>query len=272
MTAFPGAGGVPRTCRERVLTMQRVRRLASVAVVAAVAVTGLSACRSQPDVAAYLAAGNISVARVQQVYDDARNKQTAADATTQPAPAPSESAGSSTLPLTGAEVLDTLVSHQVLMTLAQRHNVQIPSPLPLAEYAKLLHLPANSQYVKLYVEVQGLQYALNKGGQGGPLTDADISDVYQRAKAQKAVDPSATLQQFAASLSDDVKKVLGTAVAIKNEVRTEVAQQHLRINPRYQAFDIPVLTQLDQQSGAVLVLVAQPVGNSKASVPVTDVG
>jgi hypothetical protein len=250
--------------------MQRARRLASVAVVAAVAVTGLSACRSQPDVAAYLAAGNISVARVQQVYDDARDKQAAADAKV-PNPDPSEAATSS-LPLTGAQVLDTLVSHQVLMTLAQRHNVQIPSPLPLADYAKLLHLPETAQYVKLYVEVEGLQFALNQGGQGGPLTDADLNDVYQRAKAQKAVDPASTPQQFKAGLSDDGKKVLGTAIALKNEVRTEVNQQHLRLNPRYEAFDIPVLTQRDQQTGAALVLVAQRVGNSKASVPVTDVG
>jgi hypothetical protein len=251
--------------------MQRARRLASVAVVAAVAVTGLSACRSQPDVAAYLAAGNISVARVQQVYNDARDKQAATDAK-EPNPDPSEPAGTSKLPLTGAQVLDTLVSHQVLMTLAQRHNVQIPSPLPLSDYAQLLHLPENSQYVKLYVEVEGLQFALNQGGQGGPLTDADLNDIFERAKAQKAVDPASTAKQFAAGLSDDGKKVLGTAVALKNEVRTEINQQHFRLNPRYQAFDIPVLTQRDQQSGAALVLVAQPVGNSKASVPVTDVG
>jgi hypothetical protein len=256
------------------MTMQRARRLASVAVVAAVAVTGLSACRSQPDVAAYLAAGNISVARVQQVYDDARDKQAAADAALakSPSPAPTETAAPSKLPLTGEAVLDTLVSHQVLLTLAQRHNVQIPSPLPIKEYATLLHLPETAEYVKLYVEVEGLQFALNKGGQGGPLSEADVRDVYQRAKAQNAVDPSSTPEQFAAGLSADGKKVLGTAIALRNEVKTEVAQQHLRLNPRYQAFDIPVLTQRDQQTGAALILVAQPVGNRNASVPVTDVG
>jgi hypothetical protein len=259
--------------------MQRARRLASVAVVAAVAVTGLSACRSQPDVAAYLAAGNISVARVQQIYADARDKQAAADAaiakspTPAPSePAPTESAAPSKLPLTGENVLDTLVSHQVLTTLAKRHSVQLPSPLPLKEYASLLHLPETSEYVKLYVEVEGLQFALNQGGQGGPLTDADLREIYQRAKSQNAVDPSSTLEQFTSGLSAEGKKVLGTAIALRNEVRTEVNQQHLRINPRYQAFDIPVLTQRDQQTGAALVLVAQPVGNRDASVPVTDVG
>lgn len=264
------------------MTMQRARRLASVAVVAAFAVTGLSACRSQPDVAAYLASGNISLARVQQVYDDARDRQAAADGAGTPSSAPSEaaapsdglpsdSATGSKLPLTGANVLDTLVSHQVLTALAQRHNVKIPSPLPLADYAKLLHLPEKSEFVKLYVEVEGLQFALNQGGQGGPLTIGDIRDIYQRARAQHAMDPATTIEQFATNLSADGKKVLGTAVALRNEVRDEVNQQHLRLNPRYQAFEIPVLTQRDQQTGNAQVLVAQPVGNRNASVPVTDV-
>jgi hypothetical protein len=255
--------------------MQRARRLASVAVVAALAVSGLAACRSQPDVAAYLADGNISLQRVQDVYNDARDKLAAADAAGQssaPAPAPTGTAAPAKLPLTGDNVLETLVSHQVLMTLAQRHNVQIPSPLPLKEYAQLLHLPQTAEYVKLYVEVEGLQFALNQGGQGGPLTDADLREVFERAKAQNLVDPASTPQQFAAGLSADGKKVLGTAIAVRNEVRTEVNRQNLRLNPRYHAFDIPVLTQRDQQTGAAQILVAQPVGDKKASVPVTDVG
>jgi hypothetical protein len=249
--------------------MQRARRLASVAVVAAVAVTGLSACRSQPDVAADLAAGNISVARVQQVYKVAQGERVATlakeaktppDATGQPAPpAP---------PLTPDAVLDTLVSHQVLMTLAQRHNVQMPSPLPLAQYAKILHLPDTSEYLKIDVEVEALQFALNQGGQGGPLTDSDLRDTLERLKALNLADQTTTLQQFTATLTDANKKVLGTAVALRNEV----GQQHARLNPRYQPFEIPLLTQRSSQTGAAQILVAQPVGSKKASVPVTDVG
>ena len=48
--------------------MQRVRRLASVAVVATLAVTGLSACRSAPDVAVYFGStAQISVAEVERL-------------------------------------------------------------------------------------------------------------------------------------------------------------------------------------------------------------
>jgi hypothetical protein len=252
------------------MTMQRARRLASAAVVAAVAVTGLSACRSAPDVAAYIDAGNITTAEVQRVYDDAKTKADAAAKGQAQTPAPSDSAAPDALPLTQSAVLNTLVSHDVLMRMAQKHNVQIPSPLPLDSYAQILKLPATADYVRLFVEVEGLQFALNQGGQGGPLTDADIKDIFERAKKQQLVDPATTPAQFGAGLSADGKKVLGTAVALRNEARDDITQQHVRVNPRFGTVDIPIFTQRDQQTGQAAVLVAQPVGNPDAEVPVQD--
>jgi hypothetical protein len=259
--------------------MQRARRLASVAVVAAVAVTGLSACRSQPDVAAYLATGNISVARVQKLYDVARDERatTLAIEAKSPTPAPTDPAAPADPPagppppLNSDVVLDLLVSHQVLMTMAQRRNVQMPSPLPIARYAKLLHLPDASEFLKLDVEVDALQFALRQDSKAGAPTDADLRDLLERLKAQKLADPTTTPEKFATDLTDADKTLLGGAFVLRNEVRDEVSQLHLRLNPRYQAFEIPALTQLSQ-AGTVQVLVGQPVGNNKASVPVTDVG
>ena len=86
MIRHPGVGRVGIPGRERVMRMQRARRLASVAVIATLGVTGLSACRSAPDVAVYFgSASEISVAEVQRVFDDARTKFDAAKAG-QPAP------------------------------------------------------------------------------------------------------------------------------------------------------------------------------------------
>jgi hypothetical protein len=269
-----GVGGVRSGAHERVMTMQRARRLASAAVVAAIAVTGLSACRSAPDVAAYIDAGNITTADVQRVYDDAKTKADAAtnsQAAQNPAPAPTDSPGpADALPLTPGTVLETLVSHNVLMRLAQTHNVQIPTPLPLDTYAKILKLPATADYVRLFVEVEGLQFALNQGGQGGPLTDADIRDIFDRAKKQQLVDPASTPEQFGAGLSADGKKVLGTAVALRNEAHTDIVQQHIRLNPRFGPVEVPIFTQRDQQTGQAAVLVAQPVGDPAAGVPVQE--
>jgi hypothetical protein len=252
--------------------MQRARRLASVAVITAMAVAGLSACRSEPDVAAYMESGNITVQRVQQVYDDARdkhNRDQASEAAGASA-APSPGTAPEKLPLTGEAVLNTLVSHDVLTRLAQRHNVQLPNPLPLQDYANVLKLPADSEYVRMYVEVEGLQFVLNQAGTPATLTEADIQDIYQRIKAQNALDPSTTPQQFAASLSEDGKKTLGTAITIRDEVRADLNQQRVRLNPRYGTFDLPVLTQRGQD-GSALILVATPVGTQAGSAPVQDV-
>jgi parvulin-like peptidyl-prolyl isomerase len=254
------------------MAMQRVRRLASAAMVAAVAVTGLSACRSAPDIAAYIDAGDITTAEVQRVYDDAKTKADAAAKTPAATPAPIDStAPGDSLPLTQSAVFDTLLSHDVLMRLAQKHKVQIPSPLPLDAYAQILKLPASAEYVRLYVEVEGLQFALNQGGQGGPLTEADIRDIFERAKQQQLVDPASTPEQFSANLSADGKKVLGTAVALRNEAGTDISQQHIRLNPRFGSVEIPIFTQRDQQTGQAAVLVAQPVGDPGAEVPVQNV-
>jgi hypothetical protein len=61
------------------MSMERVRRLATVALTAAVAVAGLAGCRSAPSVAAYVGQNQISEDRVSAVYEEARdNAATAA--------------------------------------------------------------------------------------------------------------------------------------------------------------------------------------------------
>jgi hypothetical protein len=231
---------------------------------------GLSACRSAPDVAAYLDRGNITTAEVQRVYNDAKAQASAA-----PTPAPEAAdptAEPARFPLTQDAVLDTLISHDVLARLAQKHNVTLPplTPQTLSAYAGLLHLPAGSEFVRLYTEVDGYQVVLNQGVTGGTPSDADLAQVFQRLKEKQLVDPSSTAQQFVSGLSADAKKVLGTAITLKNEARDDLAAQHVRLNPRFGNFEIPIYTQRDQQTGEGLVLVGQPVGDPGTQVPVSE--
>jgi hypothetical protein len=260
------------------MTMQRVRRLAVVAVVAVIAVTGLSACRTEPGVAAYLAAGDISLKRVRQVYDDALAKHSRArakakaEAAAQPSPAApgaAEAAAAAKLPITSENVLDTLISHAVLSRVAQKHNVRVPGQLPLQDFANVLKLPVDAEYVRLFVEVEGLQIVLNQNATAATVTPADINEVYNRIRAENAVDPNTSAQQFADNLSAEGKKVLGTAVAVRNDVRDDISKQHIRLNPRFQPFDVPVLTQRGQD-GSGLVLLGVPVGDRAGLAPVTD--
>jgi hypothetical protein len=251
--------------------MFRARRLASAVAVAAVAMTGLSACRSAPDVAAYLDGGNITTAQVQKIYDDAKTKAGAA-ATPTPAATTDPTAAPATFPLTQSAVLDTMISHDVLARVAQKHNVALPDiAQALPQYAQLLRLPATAQYVRMYTEVDAYQYVLNQAGTGGNPTSAELQEVFQRLKDHQLVDPSTTEQQFLSQLSADAKKTLGSAIATRNEVRDDLAGQHVRLNPRFGNFEVPIYTQRDQTTGAAVVLVGQPVGDSGAQVPVTDV-
>src|SRR5262245_14288794 len=114
------------------MTMHRARRLAALVVAAAVAVPGLAACQAQPTVAAYATSGNITVAQVQRIYQDAlqKHQRDAAREAAQAQPgAPKPPAEA--LSLTGEQVLSTLVSHELLSKIAARHSVQLPSPLPM---------------------------------------------------------------------------------------------------------------------------------------------
>ncbi len=251
--------------------MFHARRLASAVAVAAVALTGLSACHSAPDVAAYLDGGNISTAQVQRIYDDAKNKAGAA-ATPKPAAAADPTASPAAFPLTQGAVLDTLISHDVLARVAQKHSVALPNIAgALPQYAQLLHLPATAQYVRMYVEVDAYQYALNQAGTGGNPTGAELQEVFDRLKANRLVDPGTTQAQFLSGLSADAKKTLGSAIATRNEVRADLSARHVRLNPRFGNFEVPIYTQRDQSTGAAVILVGQPVGNAGSQVPVTDV-
>jgi hypothetical protein len=250
--------------------MFHARRLASAVAVAAVALTGLSACRSAPDVAAYLSGGNISTAQVQRIYDDAKNKAGTA-ATPKPAATADPTATPAAFPLTQSAILDTMISHDVLARVAQKHSVALPDiAQALPQYAQLLHLPATAQYVRMYVEVDAYQYVLNQAGTGGNPTPAELQEVFAKLKANQLVDPATTQAQFLSGLTADAKKTLGSAIATRNEVRADLAGQHVRLNPRFASFEVPVYTQRDQTTGAAVVLVGQPVGNPSAQVPVTD--
>jgi predicted nucleic acid-binding Zn ribbon protein len=250
--------------------MFHARRLASAVAVAAVALTGLSACRSAPDVAAYRDSGNITTAQVQRIYDDAKTKAGSA-ASPAPAATADPTAAPAQFPLTQGAVLDTMISHDVLSGLAKKHSVTLPDiGQALPQYAQLLHLPATAEYVRMYVEVEAYQYALNQAGTGGTPTNAELNEVFQRLKDDKLVDPATTSAQFLTSLSADAKKTLGSAIATKNEVRDELTAEHLRLNPRFGTFEVPIYTQRDQNTGAASVLVGQPVGKSDTQVPVTD--
>ena len=266
----PGVGAVGRGGRERVLAMQRVRRLASVAVVATLAVTGLSACRSAPDVAVYFGStAQISVAEVERVVNDARTKLTTArDA------AAAEQAGSSApaqpavqVPFTGPDVVSALVSRDVVTRIAQQQNVALPAQLPLAEVGQSLGLPADAEYVRLYTESRLLFNQLLQNATPQEASDADVRAVFKVFEATGAMQPGLTYEQFRQQVSDQAIQTLGRAVAVKQDVQAQLDKLNVRVNPRFEQSEVAVYTE-PGPNNEPLSLVAVPLADTGTS-PVT---
>ena len=272
MIRFPGVGGVRHGGRERVMPMQRARRLASVAVVATLAVTGLSACRSQPDVAVYFGStAEISVADVQRVVDDARTKLTVAQQEAEGAQQGGEPAAAQApvrVPFTGPDVVSALVSRDVVTRIARQRNVALPATLPLAEAAQGLGLPADTEYVRLYTETRLLFNQLMQNATPQQASDADVRAVFEVFEATGAMQPGLTYEQFRSQVSPEAIQTLGRAVAVKQDVQAQLDQLKVRVNPRYGPSEVAVYTE-PGPNNEPLSLVAVPLADTDGA-PVTD--
>ncbi|WP_203782252.1 hypothetical protein [Paractinoplanes rishiriensis] len=242
--------------------MLRARRLASVAVVASLAVAGLSACRSEPSVVAYLGDTKVTDARVQEVYDEVQEKFVAP---------PGAPAGQPVrVPISRTDVAAALVSSQVLAQVAKERSVSLPADLQLAEYAGSLSLPENTEYVRLFAETDGYVRVLREKLQNAPEpSDEDLREVFDVLVATEQVNAAGTFEEFKSSLPPQNKQLVQTAAAVRNEIVKAADAMDIRINPRYQPLGIPVL-QFQTQNGEVRPLLTAKLGSDEAA-PVVDI-
>jgi hypothetical protein len=232
------------------MAMQRARRFASAAVVASLAVAGLSACRTGSSVAAYVGDSELTETRVQQVYDQVR-------------------AATGGAPITRTDVVHTILSDQVLTEVAKRHSVALPADLSTADYATSLHLPPDSDYVRMFAESDTYVKLLRQGIKDLPEpTDAELKEIFDILVANGQVADGGTFAQFKTSLPAENKQLVQTATAVRKEI-TEVADSlDIHVNPKYQPIGIAVL-QFQTSNGEVRPLVTAPLGPDETS-PVTD--
>jgi hypothetical protein len=235
------------------MAMQRARRLASVAVVASLTVAGLSACRSDPSVAAYVGDKQITESQVQAVIDQAA----------------AEAKGTAVTPLGRADVVKALLSVDVLAQVAARHSVSLPSDLQLSQFATMLKLPEKADYVRLYATTQGYVAALRNAIKDGPdPTDAELQQVYDTLAAHGEIQPGQTAAQFKAGLTDAQKQLLQVATSVRHEITEVTDPMKIKVNPRYQPAAISVLD-LQTQTGESYPLVTAPLGPDETA-PVID--
>ncbi|GIF06499.1 hypothetical protein [Actinoplanes siamensis] len=207
--------------------------------------------------AAYIGDRQISEKRVQEVLDDARDALAGT--------------ANAAMPISRRDVVNVLVSKDLIDRVAARHHVTLPADLSYDQFASLVRLPATTEYVRLFAQYNALQYQVEQSITNGPaLTEADLKDVFQRLNDNKALQPGTSFESFAGTVPADAMKQLQAAVALRNEVHEVAAPLDVTINPRYQPLELGVYGVQNQQTNAIYQLVAARLGDD-AAVPVSDV-
>jgi len=216
--------------------MQRARRLASTAVVAVLAVSGLSACRAEPGVAAYLGGGKtITDSQVARIYDEARDELAKSREQVQQQDTTGASAGPVppvVVPFKQKDVLNALLTVEVLERAAAARSVQAATEPTVEQIAQASKFSAGWEYTKLYARTFQLRAALLPKVTPAELTDADLRPVYERLLAGSGGDAT-PYDQFKSQLSEENKKALQQSLGLRNELAKIVKDDDVKLNPRF---------------------------------------
>ena len=257
------------------MTMQRARRLASTAVVAVLAVAGLSACQQSPDVAAYVGGGTITEERVQDIYGQVRDQLTAAREQAQQQGgadgASAEPLPPLVMPIKQQDVLNALLSVDVLREAAKARGVQPADSPTVEQVAQARNYSPEWEYTKLYTETYRLRTALQSAVTPATLTEGDLRDVHQRLVKGGAADPSTTFEAFQSTLSPENKSLLQTYVAMRTELQGIVEDEKVKLNPRYGNQQITLLSAQGANGQDVPLISLAFAGNEAGDAYVTDV-
>jgi len=247
--------------------MQRARRLASVAVVAALAVAGLSACRSAPSTAAYVGGGaDISQDEVDAYYQDATaHFDNAADTKAQ---------DGSTIKaprLSRQEILGTLVGLDVLRSFGKANGItpQALTADQTDQVAASLSLSPGAKFAPLYAEYQGYLVAAGAKAPAQQVTEAEVRDIFDRWHTA-GMPGNPTFEDWVGQLQQQDQQLLTARLALQQELKPVATKMDIVVNPRYPS-SFSLLSVFDTQ-GRPVRLLDVPVGDPDEAVPVTDAG
>jgi hypothetical protein len=269
--------------------MLPARRLASALVVASLALAGVSGCRSESSVAAYMgSAGDISDKDVDKVWNetyDALTAQARAEASAAEAaqrdteakrkaagetvtPAPTITADRAQVPFTRTDVLKAMVGQEIYGRLATKHSVQLPADVPYAEFAAQRKLPADSTFAKLYIDNYYLRGLLTQAlvSPSATPSDEDMRFVFDQLSANGGVQPGQDYAAWKSSQGEQNLQAVAAAAKLRDEVKATADELHVKINPRY-AFDLTVLG-IEAEAGPLDLLTAD--FDDQWAVPVDD--
>jgi hypothetical protein len=232
--------------------MLRARRVASIAVVAALGLVSLGGCRIGPDpaVAAYVGSVEITDARVTNIVDEffatLEEQQQGLDRT-----------------FLKNQMMHFLVLDEVVTEYAEAKDIQIP-PADTAAVAQQQSLPADIELTKVVAEYSAALGALNEAATSIAPTEADQREAYAHATVenQPVSQPFEQVQQF----FDE--QALGRSLGLRKMLNEALAAADVTVNPRYEStYRLPLQIQQARSWLGVELAGAMPVRDDPAGAP-----
>jgi len=224
--------------------MQPVRRLAhrrGIAVVALAALAGLAltGCRSEPGVAAYVGDQTLTESQISDVIDQVNRAKTAEQR------APSRS-----------DVVVTFVLAKTCEAVRAQKNFPL-AEVSVDQVAAAEAIPADTQYARDRVAFRSCVGGIQPDSEG-KATDAELRDVFDRAVANKLVDPNAPFEAVKEQIAGDQRVAQG--IAYLHPLRKMTADGDISVNPRYRPLDITLSAFQDSNTGTSIPLVVMTIG------------
>jgi hypothetical protein len=229
------------------VTVRPASRLFAAVAAVALAVTGLTACRSDPAVAAYVGDRKVTIAEVDKDFDQVRAKAPGSKVTRQ-------------------DIADLLVAVEIgKLVLAENKLTQSAQQTPPEAVAQQVKMPADLEYVQKFAEWDTILATLRPTLKPAELSDKALLDVYNALAATGVIPAGRPI--------DEVRQQLGQAPVVQSAVSTSLAlgeqvkKSHASINPRFLPLRVPLY--VPNQDGSLLFFNVPYVDNTG---PVTDLG
>jgi len=230
----------------------RVRRVALVAVLALLAGSSLTGCRSEPAVAAYLGDRKVTVdelneivAAVNDVADERtaliarmRAEQVAFSTTAKPGDTPPQVDPDALKPVTrtnSREVLSLLVCAEVGRTVIDEQSLAAAATPPEV-FGGLFGLQASDRYVRLWGDYWTVYRAIGKRSKPQPVTDEQAEVFYDAMLAAGQVQGDADAAIGTIKSDATVGAVFQTQRVFDDAAR----RAGVRLNPRYGQLVLPL--------------------------------
>ena len=227
--------------------MQRVRRLVPLALVVVLGIAGLTGCRSNPAVAAYVGGQRYTVQDLDGLLDD-----------TIALTPPEQRQGEINLGSGRQEVLQVLVLDELAAKVVAARGLRVQEITPEIT-VQMLGLEAGTEradaagrndYLRALLRMRSTMETLTQAVDPVTPTEADQREVFDSLVDQGQL-AGRKFEQIQVSLTAEL---LGRHLGLRNVLIDAVERYHVVVNPRYAPLSLPVEIQLGSQMSAYVMI------------------